>query len=173
MSVVGSLPNLEFLMLWYTAEGTEWNPAEGEFLRLKVLFIWGSDLVQWRADQNHYPRLETLALFNLPTLEEIPSGVGDIPTLREICLANCSKSAVDSAYLIIEEQQSIGNDLLKIEVSDTAENEDEDTDDDEDEDTEKDQDQGDDSEVEEKKKMKMMSLPDGLMAEEDDDDDER
>ncbi|XP_051123308.1 putative late blight resistance protein homolog R1B-16 [Andrographis paniculata] len=128
MSMVGSLPNLEVLMLWYTAKGSEWNPTEGEFLRLKRLFIHGSDLVDWRADQYHYPVLEILGLSNLPSLEEIPLGVGDIPTLCTILLSNCSESVVDSAYLILEEQKSMGNDILKIHVSDDSEDEDEDED---------------------------------------------
>ncbi|XP_051123377.1 putative late blight resistance protein homolog R1A-3 [Andrographis paniculata] len=155
MSIVGSLPNLEKLILMYTAEGSEWNPTEGEFLRLKALMIHGSDVVQWGADQNHYPVLKILSLSNLPSLEEIPLGVGDIPTLREINLSNCSKSAADSAYLILEEQLSMGNDNLKIEVYEYSEDEDDESeseDEDEGEDTVKDQDQDDDSEGEDKEK---------------------
>ncbi|XP_051115816.1 putative late blight resistance protein homolog R1B-16 [Andrographis paniculata] len=149
MSVVGSLPNLEVLVLWYTAEGSEWNPTEGEFLRLKTLWIFGSDLVAWRADRYHYPVLEILALFKVPSLEEIPSGVGDIPTLREIHLKNCNESAVDSAYQILEEQQSdVDDDTDEDEVS-------EDKDEDEDneseaEDTKKDEDEDDESEAEDR-----------------------
>ncbi|XP_051123131.1 putative late blight resistance protein homolog R1A-3 [Andrographis paniculata] len=134
MSMVGSLPNLEFLGLFNTAEGSEWNPAEGEFLRLRLLAIVGSDLVHWGADQDHYPVLENLLLLNLPSLEEIPSGVGDIATLHKIVLRNCSKSAVDSACLILEEQRSVGNDILEIDVSDNSDYEVEDFDEDEDED---------------------------------------
>ncbi|XP_051123332.1 putative late blight resistance protein homolog R1B-16 [Andrographis paniculata] len=129
MSVVGSLPNLEILVLWNTAEGSEWNPTEGEFLRLKALLIHGSDVVHWRADQNNYPTLEFLLLSSLPSLEEIPSGVGDIPTLREINLTNCRKSAVDSAYLILEEQQGMGNETLMVDASDDSEDDDTDEDD--------------------------------------------
>ncbi|XP_051115814.1 putative late blight resistance protein homolog R1B-16 [Andrographis paniculata] len=158
MSMVGSLPNLEILILWDTSEGSEWNSTEGEFLRLKFFMIVGSDLVHWRADRNHYPVLEMLLLSNLPSLEEIPSGVGDIPTLREIQLNCCSKSAADSAYQILEEQQSMGNDILKIEVSeDIVEDTDEDEDDesegdnenkDEDKDKDEDEDEDDDFEGE-------------------------
>ncbi|XP_051123353.1 putative late blight resistance protein homolog R1C-3 [Andrographis paniculata] len=132
MSMVGSLPNLEILVLWDTAEGSEWNPTEGEFLRLRLLAIAGSDLEHWGADQDHYPVLENLVLSNLPSLEEIPSGVGDIATLHKIILRNCSKSAVDSACLILEEQRSVGNDILEIDVSDNSDYEFEDEDEDED-----------------------------------------
>ncbi|XP_051115771.1 putative late blight resistance protein homolog R1B-16 [Andrographis paniculata] len=124
MSVVGSLPYLEVLLLCYTAEGSEWNPTEGEFFRLKTLWIVGSDLVAWRADRYHYPVLEMLRLEKLPSLEEIPSGVGDIPTLREIYLKNCTESAVDSAYQILEEQQSVGNDILEVDVYDDSDDSD-------------------------------------------------
>ncbi|XP_051123376.1 putative late blight resistance protein homolog R1A-3 [Andrographis paniculata] len=166
MSIVGSLPNLEQLLLIHTAEGSEWNPTEGEFLRLKALWINGSDVVQWGADQNHYPRLEYLSLCNLPSLEEIPSGVGDIPTLRKIRLKYCSESAVDSANQILEEQQSMGNDILEVYVSDDSGDDDTDEDDetegeDEDEDNDEDDESDGKDKYEDDVKMKIMSLPHG------------
>ncbi|XP_051136014.1 putative late blight resistance protein homolog R1A-10 [Andrographis paniculata] len=114
LSTIGSLPNLENLMLWDTTEGPEWDPTEGEFLRLKVLIIVDCDLVQWRADQSHYPKLEYLELKNLSSLEEIPCNIGDIPTLHTIHLKECCKSVMDSAYKLWEEQESLGNDSLKV-----------------------------------------------------------
>ncbi|KAL0306763.1 UNVERIFIED_CONTAM: hypothetical protein Sradi_6093600 [Sesamum radiatum] len=46
MTTIGSLPNLEVLKLHDDAfEGSEWNPIEGEFLRLKALFSFGH--VSW------------------------------------------------------------------------------------------------------------------------------
>ncbi|KAL0318550.1 UNVERIFIED_CONTAM: putative late blight resistance proteinR1A-4 [Sesamum angustifolium] len=73
MPVNGSLPNLEVLKLYHKAfQGPEWNPDEGQFLRLKVLCIH----------------------------EEIPSGIGDIPTLRSIHLGDCRDSVVNSAKQI-------------------------------------------------------------------------
>ncbi|XP_051130758.1 putative late blight resistance protein homolog R1B-17 [Andrographis paniculata] len=116
MSMVSSLPNLEHLELNDTAKGSDWNPTEGEFLRLKVLIIVRSDLVQWIADEYHYPVLEVLELIELPSLEEIPWGIGDIPTLHKISLKKCSESSINSAYQIWEEQQSMENHTLKINV---------------------------------------------------------
>ncbi|XP_051134428.1 putative late blight resistance protein homolog R1B-8 isoform X2 [Andrographis paniculata] len=118
MSVIGSLPNLEKLELWGATEGSEWNPVEGEFLRLKELIIGTCELVRWGADQSHFPVLEQLELQYLKSLEEIPSGIGDIPTLRTIKLFYCSRSLVNSANLVWQEQQSVDNETLEILVGD-------------------------------------------------------
>ncbi|KAL0318456.1 UNVERIFIED_CONTAM: putative late blight resistance proteinR1B-16 [Sesamum angustifolium] len=63
MTMVGSLPNLEVLKLMYHAcEGSEWNPVEGGFRRLKVLLIRYVDVEWWRAENIHFPNLERLLL---------------------------------------------------------------------------------------------------------------
>ncbi|XP_051115712.1 putative late blight resistance protein homolog R1A-10 [Andrographis paniculata] len=111
---LGNLVGLQKLESLYVKEGSEWDPTEGEFLRLKVLIIVDCDLVQWRADQSHYPKLEYLELKNLSSLEEIPCNIGDIPTLHTIHLKECCKSVMDSAYKLWEEQESLGNDSLKV-----------------------------------------------------------
>ncbi|KAK4394733.1 ToMV susceptible protein tm-2 [Sesamum angolense] len=85
MTIIGSLPNLEVVILMYCAfEGSEWNPIEGQFPRLKILTLWNSNLVCWRAENIHFPNLEKLSLHYMDDLEEIPSGIGDIATLRSI-----------------------------------------------------------------------------------------
>ncbi|XP_075479619.1 putative late blight resistance protein homolog R1B-14 [Primulina tabacum] len=72
MSIVGSLPYLEVLKLKdYACEGSEWEPIEGEFCRLKFLYIEGTDLHHWRAEKDHFPILERLILFECTELEEI------------------------------------------------------------------------------------------------------
>ncbi|KAL0417067.1 UNVERIFIED_CONTAM: putative late blight resistance proteinR1A-10 [Sesamum latifolium] len=117
MTIIGSsLPNLEVLALYHNAfKGPEWNPVEGQFLRLKVLCIWHNHhLVRWRAENVHFPNLETLFLRFMSTLEEIPSGIGDIPTLKYIHLVICPDFVVDSAKRILEEQQSYGNESLQL-----------------------------------------------------------
>ncbi|KAL0318442.1 UNVERIFIED_CONTAM: putative late blight resistance proteinR1B-16 [Sesamum angustifolium] len=116
MKVFGSvLPNLEKLKLYHNAfKGAEWSPVEGQFPRLKVLIIWKNDLVWWRAEDVHFPCLERLVLDEMHSLEEIPSGIGDIPTLRSIHLKRCSGSSVNSARQILEEQQSFGNETLQL-----------------------------------------------------------
>ncbi|KAL0341436.1 UNVERIFIED_CONTAM: putative disease resistance protein [Sesamum calycinum] len=113
MSIIGSsLPNLEVLKLFHNAfRGPEWSPVEGQFPRLKVLVILDSGLVSWRADDIHFPILESLFLGQMKKLEEIPSGIGHIETLRSIHLHKCSDLAVNSAKQILEEQSSYGNEL--------------------------------------------------------------
>ncbi|KAL0341529.1 UNVERIFIED_CONTAM: Disease resistance protein RPM1 [Sesamum calycinum] len=61
ITIIGSsLPNLEVLKLDSAFVGPEWNPIEGEFLRLKVLTIDGIDLEQWGAEDIHFPNLHGL-----------------------------------------------------------------------------------------------------------------
>ncbi|KAL0341484.1 UNVERIFIED_CONTAM: hypothetical protein Scaly_1811000 [Sesamum calycinum] len=115
MTIIGSLPNLEVVILMYCAfEGSEWNPIEGQFPRLKILTLWNSNLVCWRAENIHFPNLEKLSLHYMDDLEEIPSGIGDIATLRSINVCKCSESIVKSAMQILEEQQSNGNEDLQV-----------------------------------------------------------
>lgn len=47
-------------------------------------------------------------------LEEIPSGIEDIPTLELIDLQVCKPSAVASAQEILKEQRSLGDDVLQV-----------------------------------------------------------
>ncbi|KAG8378887.1 hypothetical protein BUALT_Bualt07G0031300 [Buddleja alternifolia] len=121
MTVIGSLPNLEILLL-YDVEATEhssltheWiNPVEGGFRQLKFLLISGIHLKRWRAESIHFPKLEILQLRLMDELEEIPSGIGEIETLRKIELDRCSSSVVESAVEIYEEQQSFGNEDFQL-----------------------------------------------------------
>ncbi|XP_042064143.1 putative late blight resistance protein homolog R1B-16 [Salvia splendens] len=80
----------------------EWELADGdEFLYLEFLI-----LVSWIADETNFSRLHHLRVDNYIYLEEIPSRIGEIPTLQLIELDGCSKSSVASAETIVEEQQS-------------------------------------------------------------------
>ncbi|KAK4386393.1 hypothetical protein Sango_2509900 [Sesamum angolense] len=82
--VIGSLPNLEVpKLLRHAFHGPEWNPEEGQFSRLKALYITESNLVWWRAET----------------------------TLHSIYLERCSKSATISAKQIGVEQHNNGNEL--------------------------------------------------------------
>ncbi|GER53698.1 disease resistance protein [Striga asiatica] len=114
---IGSLPYLEALKLWYDAfVGPNWETAEGGFQRLKYLTIIGCfDLEQWRAEAEHFPCLQRLHLVDLCSLKEIPLGIADIHTLREINLDYCSDSTVLSAKKILEER--LGEFGLQIKVS--------------------------------------------------------
>ncbi|KAL8547345.1 hypothetical protein ACS0TY_006897 [Phlomoides rotata] len=118
LTTIGSLPQLEVLKLnLYSVQGTEWNPIEGEFLCLKYLQICQCfELIRWNADSSHFPVLENLVLMELWKLDEIPSGIGDIPTLRDIYLDNCSDSSVFSAANLLKEQECLGNEDLRVRV---------------------------------------------------------
>ncbi|XP_073035377.1 putative late blight resistance protein homolog R1C-3 [Primulina eburnea] len=117
LTVVGSLPHLEVLNLIHQAvRGREWNPVEGEFLELKSLKNFSTDLVEWTADSSHFPRLEKLSLGHLEFLKEIPDGIGEIQTLRSISLVFCSDSANSSAEKIQEEQLELGNHELQVRI---------------------------------------------------------
>ncbi|KAG8380045.1 hypothetical protein BUALT_Bualt07G0152700 [Buddleja alternifolia] len=116
MTIVGSLPNLEVLkLLSLSVMGREWDSVEGEFIKLKFLLLEWLDLKCWRAENTHFPRLERLVIRHCAVLEEIPCGIGEIATL-EMIEVNDSKSAADSAKVILEEQQDLGNDVLQVHV---------------------------------------------------------
>ncbi|KAL0318478.1 UNVERIFIED_CONTAM: Disease resistance protein RPP13 [Sesamum angustifolium] len=118
MTIIGSLPNLEVLMLQKDAFDCEkWEPSEGEFPQLKFLFISSSNLEYWHAESTHFPKLENLVLFGCLKLKEIPSDIGEIPTLESISLCLCSSSAVASAKEILMEQRSLGNDDFRVSVN--------------------------------------------------------
>ncbi|KAG8378922.1 hypothetical protein BUALT_Bualt07G0035000 [Buddleja alternifolia] len=110
MTIVGALPNLEVLRLRRNAcEGTTWEPVEGQFCKLKFLLLQEIDLVEWVADETHFPRLQRLVIRCCYKLEEIPPGMGEITTLEIIELADSHPSAVDSAKQIQEERENMGN----------------------------------------------------------------
>ncbi|KAL0440920.1 UNVERIFIED_CONTAM: putative disease resistance RPP8-like protein 2 [Sesamum radiatum] len=117
MTTIGSLmPNLERLKLEAnTFDGQEWNQVEGEFPRLKVLKIYHNvHLKWWRAEKIHFPNLESLILRLMFKLLEIPSVIGDIPTLHSISVQYCNDSLIDSAKQILEEQRGYGNESLQL-----------------------------------------------------------
>lgn len=102
--------------------GSEWNLAEGEFLGLKFLEISNCcDLMNWNIINSYYssttfPVLEELHLNSLRNLNEIPSCIGEIPTLGSIHVDCCSESVGISAMKILEEQESLGNEGLRVEI---------------------------------------------------------
>ncbi|XP_057775577.1 putative late blight resistance protein homolog R1A-10 [Salvia miltiorrhiza] len=118
LTMIGSLPILEILQIKFNWNGSTWSPVDGQFQRLKFLKIDGCNLRCWNAYSCHFPILEKLLLRCLFQLEEIPWGIGDIPTLKLIHLRKCSNSAAISAIKIKEEQrESQGNDDLQIQIS--------------------------------------------------------
>ncbi|KAL1561262.1 putative late blight resistance protein R1A-10 [Salvia divinorum] len=97
----------------------EWKVEEEDvFCSLQFLTLEGLWLVHWIADETNFPRLRHLRVFNC-YLKEIPSGIGEIPTLQLIELETCRKSAVASAERIVAEQSENGNYDLKLRIKDT------------------------------------------------------
>ncbi|KAL2515011.1 putative disease resistance RPP13-like protein 3 [Forsythia ovata] len=120
MAIIGSLPNLEVLNLkYFNIDGSVWEPTEGKFLQLKVLLLHRTDLEHLKADKTKFPSLQHLTFSYCRKLVEIPSAIGDIPTLQVIKLFGCSASAVNSVKLIQEEQRDLGNDNLQIIIHDS------------------------------------------------------
>ncbi|KAL2243731.1 putative late blight resistance protein homolog R1A-3 [Sesamum indicum] len=117
MTIIGSsLPNLEVFKLHDATTGQEWNPIEGEFLRLKTLSIWDCYLVRWGAEDVHFPNLQSLSLEKIRKLKEIPLSIGDINTLQSIHLDKCSESVINSAMEILNVQRENGNESLYVYV---------------------------------------------------------
>ncbi|XP_051119161.1 putative late blight resistance protein homolog R1B-14 [Andrographis paniculata] len=115
MTMVGCLPNLRVLRLREDSfVGEEWIPVEDEFLRLKFLSMERLDLMHWRAESFHFPMLENLEIIKCFNLDEIPSEIGDIPTLLSIDIYESSRGIEESAWRILEEQVSYGNDEVQV-----------------------------------------------------------
>ncbi|KAH6780331.1 hypothetical protein C2S52_011568 [Perilla frutescens var. hirtella] len=115
MTIIGSLPNLEVLKLRDNAcLGDTWETNEGEFCQLKFLLIDATDLQDWIAESNHFPRLKCLVLHHCRYLTGIPDGIGEIPTLELIEVDDVNTSLVDMAKRIQVDQQDCGNDALQV-----------------------------------------------------------
>ncbi|XP_073295284.1 putative late blight resistance protein homolog R1A-3 [Primulina huaijiensis] len=115
LAMVGSLPNLEVLKLHHDAcEGQVWEPNEGEFSELKFLKLSWLGLLHWKADDSHFPKLKCLMIRWCFNLKEIPIEIGNISTLELIELDDASFPAMASAKLILDEQRSMGNDVLQV-----------------------------------------------------------
>lgn len=113
MSIISSLPNLEVLKLKiFDFVDRSWETNEGEFRKLKCLQINWSNLMNWRIESSHFPRLEYLIVKCCWNLEEIPCEFGDVSTLKAIEVEACSQFVAHSALSIQEEQENMGNELL-------------------------------------------------------------
>ncbi|XP_075082861.1 putative late blight resistance protein homolog R1A-10 isoform X2 [Nicotiana tabacum] len=120
MTMLSNLPNLEGLKLeLFAFQGSNWNLDEGGFKKLKLLDIVQTELVHWHATSDSLPSLEYLILRHCYKLKEIPTEIGDIPTLKLVELHYCSQSAVTSAEEILEEQQCLGNEILAVRAYNT------------------------------------------------------
>ncbi|KAL2489996.1 putative disease resistance RPP13-like protein 3 [Forsythia ovata] len=116
ISKLGKLPRLEILKLRRNCfSGHKWKTGDGEFCQLKFLKLSWMDLKQWIiTSTRHFPNLERLVVDRCKYLEEIPAVIGDVPTLETIEVYWSSRSAVDSAKRIQEDQKTKGNDGLRV-----------------------------------------------------------
>ncbi|CDP19994.1 unnamed protein product [Coffea canephora] len=118
ISTIGKLPKLEVLkLLFYSFLGEEWEVKEGEFPKLRVLKLsnlW--DFRSWTASSDNFPRLEKLVVERCLKLEEVPSCLGECPTLEMIEVRGCRESVASSVKQIQQEQRDMGNEALKISI---------------------------------------------------------
>ncbi|CAI9263412.1 unnamed protein product [Lactuca saligna] len=120
MSIIQSLPNLEFLVIKDNGfEGTLWETGEEQFQQLKLLVLEELNIKQWEASSINFPSLQLLEVTNCIDLEEIPLELGDISTLSYVVVENCGASLLESLQKIRQEQDNVGNDELKIIVDGT------------------------------------------------------
>ncbi|CAL5354585.1 unnamed protein product [Camellia sinensis] len=118
ISILGMLlPNLEVLKLEKcTSQGWQWATTDGVFPQLKFLKLKELQVQWWITCSSHFPRLQHLSLEGCRCLKEIPSSLGDIPTLQMIEVNNCCSTLVESVRKIKVEQESTGNNLLKVRI---------------------------------------------------------
>lgn len=103
MSSIGKLENLQILKLqfikfakrfwkkeddgcWESEDDGFWKSEDGGFLKLRVLHLKVTNLAQWKASWNHFPRLASLVLWHCKKLETLPVGLLDILCLETVDL---------------------------------------------------------------------------------------
>ncbi|XP_047964128.1 putative late blight resistance protein homolog R1B-16 isoform X2 [Salvia hispanica] len=107
LEMIGALPLLQKLKLERAGfQNGMWETSEEQFPSLKYLELKWCHLVSWITDSSHIPCLEKLRLYAIKKLE-IPSEIGEIPTMQSIHLEYCSESVVQSSKTIAEEQDEI------------------------------------------------------------------
>ncbi|XP_047975169.1 putative late blight resistance protein homolog R1B-16 [Salvia hispanica] len=117
LQTIGSLPFLERLVLYGGRfRRREWETMEDRFQSLRSLTLSEcGDLEKWTmAESSHFPLLIRLCLYYLKELKEIPSEIGEIPTLSSIALEMCNESMVLSAKKILEEQEDLYEDQIDL-----------------------------------------------------------
>lgn len=117
MSILGMLQNLEVLKLKdnsFSGPCCCWETCDDGFPQLKYLKLSHMDLQQWISSSSHFPKLQHLVLNGCLDLEQIPLEIGDILTLQTIEVYRSSDSAAESAKQILEIQNSVGNEFLKV-----------------------------------------------------------
>nr|QRG33146.1 Rpi-amr1b [Solanum americanum] len=119
INLLANLPNLEVLKVCQAFTGTEWKLNEDVvFPKLKYLLLYKCKYLQrWEAaGSDNFPVLEQLVLYGLYELEEIPESIGEIMTLKFIRIDECCFAVEKSARRIQEEQESLGNYELQLQI---------------------------------------------------------
>ncbi|KAH0728886.1 hypothetical protein KY289_000074 [Solanum tuberosum] len=115
MSNIGRLPNLVVLKLEHRAfHQGKWDIEDEEFPTLKVLKLRSLKIITWNASSESLSNLEQLLVESCFHLQEIPSVVGEILTLKMIEVKRCGESLENSVRQIQEEQEGYGNEVLKV-----------------------------------------------------------
>ncbi|WMV06766.1 hypothetical protein MTR67_000151 [Solanum verrucosum] len=115
MSNIGRLPNLVVLKLEHRAfQQGKWDIEDEEFPTLKVLKLRSLKITTWDASSESLSNLEQLLVESCFHLQEIPSVVGEIRTLKMIEVKRCGESLENSVRQIQEEQEGYGNEVLKV-----------------------------------------------------------
>lgn len=115
LSNIGRLPNLVVLKLEHRAfQQDKWEIEDEEFLNLKVLKLRSLKITTWNASDESLPNLEHLLIENCFNLQEIPSMVGDILTLKMVEVKRCGESLEKSVKDIQEVQEGNVNAELKV-----------------------------------------------------------
>ncbi|KAH0674584.1 hypothetical protein KY284_025671 [Solanum tuberosum] len=118
MDLLADVPNLEVLKGYDAFKGTEWILNENVvFRKLKYLQIVDADLKRWEAHSDNFPMLEQLILHRFLVLQEIPDSIGEIMTLKFIKIKNCGPTVVTSANKIQQDQESLGNYDLQVQIT--------------------------------------------------------
>ncbi|XP_027076989.1 putative late blight resistance protein homolog R1A-3 [Coffea arabica] len=120
ISTIGKLLKLEVLKLCHNSfVGEAWEMKEEEFPKLRVLKLSRlCGFCSWTSSSDNFPRLEKLIVHNCWMLEEVPSCLGQCPTLEMIEVSGCRESVVNSVKQIQQEQIDMGNEILKILIED-------------------------------------------------------
>ncbi|KAL3360544.1 hypothetical protein AABB24_013794 [Solanum stoloniferum] len=125
LTIISKLPKLEVLQLkalkLFGDElgETVWEVSEMGFPKLRFLLIEKKGLKYWKATDDSFPCLERVIIKNCRSLQEIPKGFSDSMALKRIELWGCTPSLVNFAKEIQEEQESFGNNILKVYAYDT------------------------------------------------------
>ncbi|TMW88198.1 hypothetical protein EJD97_018924 [Solanum chilense] len=120
LKFLANLPNLEVFKGFRAFAGTDWKVDEDVvFHKLKYLLLSNCyNLERWElaAGSDNFPMLEQLKLIDFHELEEIPESIGDIMTLKFIYTLYCSSGVGNSAKRIQQEQESLGNFELQLQI---------------------------------------------------------